>query len=46
MTATQRTRQEDVWREDLVGALAALTLVLGLFLDRWNHINLQNGWPR
>ena len=32
-----------IWREDLLGSLASLTLVLGLFLDGWNHINLQNG---
>ena len=43
MTSTVRTREQEVWREDFVGALAALTLVLGLFLDGWEHINLQNG---
>ena len=32
-----------VWREDLVFALCASTIVIGLFLDGWNHINLQNG---
>src|SRR5713101_1032211 len=31
------------WREDLVTSLLATTLVVGLFLDGWNHINLQNG---
>lgn len=31
------------WREDLIAALLATTLVFGLFLDGWNHINLQNG---
>jgi hypothetical protein len=43
MTSPERSREHEVWREDLIGALAALTLVLGLFLDGWNHINLQNG---
>ena len=43
MTAPERTREREVWREDLIGALAALTLVLGLVLDGWNHINLQDG---
>ncbi|MEP6694559.1 MAG: hypothetical protein ABJB39_07945 [Chloroflexota bacterium] len=32
-----------IWREDLVTSLLATLLVLGLFLDGWNHINLQNG---
>jgi hypothetical protein len=31
------------WRDDLVTALCATALVFGLFLDGWNHINLQNG---
>lgn len=31
------------WRDDLVTSLLATTLVAGLFLDGWNHINLQNG---
>jgi hypothetical protein len=31
------------WRDDLVAALFATALVGGLFLDGWNHINLQNG---
>jgi len=31
------------WREDLITALLSVTLVAGLFLDGWNHINLQNG---
>jgi hypothetical protein len=34
---------EGPWRDDLVAALLATTLVFGLFLDGWNHINLQNG---
>jgi len=36
-------RSSDPWREDLVTGLLATTLVAGLFLDGWNHINLQNG---
>lgn len=32
-----------IWREDLVTSLLATLLVAGLFLDGWNHINLQNG---
>jgi hypothetical protein len=32
-----------IWREDLVTSLLSLVLVAGLFLDGWNHINLQNG---
>jgi hypothetical protein len=31
------------WRDDLIAAGLAATLVFGLFLDGWNHINLQNG---
>src|SRR5215208_6781269 len=31
------------WRDDLVAAILGTTLVCGLFLDGWNHINLQNG---
>src|SRR3954451_12478268 len=31
------------WREDMVAALTGGLLVLGLFLDGWNHLNLQNG---
>jgi len=31
------------WREDLVTSILASALVAGLFLDGWNHINLQNG---
>ena len=37
------TVDSPVWREDLVFALFASTIVIGLFLDGWNHINLQNG---
>ena len=32
-----------IWREDLITSLLASVLVGGLFLDGWNHINLQNG---
>lgn len=32
-----------IWREDLITSLLAILLVAGLFLDGWNHINLQNG---
>src|ERR671934_1151255 len=31
------------WRDDLIASLLATSLVFGLFLDGWNHINLQNG---
>jgi hypothetical protein len=31
------------WREDRVTAALATLLILGLFLDGWNHINLQEG---
>lgn len=36
-------RTNGPWRDDLVTSLLATTLVIGLFLDGWNHINLQNG---
>jgi len=32
-----------IWREDLITSLLSILLVTGLFLDGWNHINLQNG---
>ena len=32
-----------IWREDLITSLLSILLVAGLFLDGWNHINLQNG---
>ena len=32
-----------IWREDMITSLLATALVAGLFLDGWNHINLQNG---
>ncbi len=35
--------EEEVWREDLIAALLAAAVVVGLFLDGWNHINLQKG---
>jgi hypothetical protein len=31
------------WRDDLITALLGGTIIAGLFLDGWNHINLQNG---
>ena len=35
--------EEGPWRDDLVAAVLATTLVCGLFVDGWNHINLQDG---
>src|SRR5436309_11675992 len=35
--------RREPWREDLITGLLSTTLVAGLFLDGWNHINLQNG---
>jgi hypothetical protein len=32
-----------MWREDQVTAALASLLILGLFVDGWNHINLQDG---
>jgi hypothetical protein len=32
-----------LWREDAIAAAASGVLMLGLLLDGWNHINLQNG---
>jgi hypothetical protein len=32
-----------VWRDDFVAALTGGLLILGLFLDGWNHLNLQQG---
>jgi hypothetical protein len=37
------SRKYGPWRDDLVAAILATTLVCGLFLDGWNHINLQDG---
>ena len=36
-------RAFSLWREDLIAGLCGTTMVFGLFLDGWNHINLQNG---
>jgi hypothetical protein len=36
-------RAMEAWPEDLITALLSVGLVAGLFLDGWNHINLQNG---
>jgi hypothetical protein len=43
--ATQYTAEKpfSLWREDLITALLSTTMIFGLFLDGWNHINLQNG---
>jgi hypothetical protein len=38
-----RERPFSLWREDLVAALLSTSMIFGLFLDGWNHINLQNG---
>src|SRR5438876_7034727 len=38
-----RVGAKAIWREDLVPSLLSTLLVIGLFLDGWNHINLQNG---
>src|SRR4051794_19412263 len=32
-----------VWREDMIAALTGFLLILGLFLDGWDHLNLQSG---
>ena len=32
-----------LWREDLITSLLSTSMIFGLFLDGWNHINLQNG---
>src|SRR4051794_1711977 len=42
-TVTLAGTHRGPWRDDLVAAVLATTLVGGLFLDGWNHINLQNG---
>src|SRR5438105_11444770 len=31
------------WRDNMVTSLLSSLLALGLFLDGWNHINLQEG---
>jgi hypothetical protein len=36
-------RASTPWRDDLITSVLATALVAGLFLDGWNHINLQNG---
>ena len=36
-------RPFSLWREDMITALCATSLMIGLFIDGWNHINLQNG---
>ena len=32
-----------LWREDLIAGLTGFLLITGLFLDGWNHLNLQDG---
>jgi len=32
-----------LWKEDLIAALLSATLIIGLFLDGWNHINILHG---
>jgi hypothetical protein len=39
LAAVPRTRRAS-WREDVVTGWCSLLLVLGLYLDGWNHINL------
>ncbi len=41
--AAAPARPFSLWREDLIAGLCGTALVFGLFLDGWNHINLQNG---
>jgi hypothetical protein len=36
-----RAARRATWREDLITGCCSLLLVLGLYLDGWNHINLQ-----
>src|SRR5438128_1751048 len=31
------------WREDFLTGFFSFLMVFGLFLDGWNHINLQDG---
>ena len=43
LTAAIPRPSAEPWRDDLVTSLCAVTLIAGLFLDGWNHINLQDG---
>jgi hypothetical protein len=36
-------RIREIWREDLVAVLLSSTVIMGLFLDGWNHLILQKG---
>jgi hypothetical protein len=36
-----KVEPELTWREDLITASLSVVLVMGLYLDGWNHINLQ-----
>src|SRR5262245_37531987 len=47
-SARPRTRRaamgpKAIWREDLATGLLASTLVLGLLIDDWTYLKLQNG---
>src|SRR5206468_673183 len=42
-SAATQTPPRTVWRDDMVAALTGFLLITGLFLDGWNHLNLQNG---
>jgi hypothetical protein len=33
----------ELWKEDLIAALLSATLVIGLFVDGWNHLILLHG---
>jgi hypothetical protein len=42
--ATSKTgRPSPSWRDNMIASLLSVLLALGLFLDGWNHINLQEG---
>lgn len=41
--ARARGAEPVLWRDDLVAALLSSLVISGLFLDGWNHINLQKG---
>ena len=43
VSAATQPAPRTLWRDDLVAALTGGLLILGLFLDGWNHLNLQNG---
>jgi hypothetical protein len=43
VNAATQPAPRTLWRDDLVATLTGGLLILGLFLDGWNHLNLQNG---